>query len=130
MNIGTSAADSLVILGTFQLTNTQTVNLTNLAMRDQSTFSCVIGFTGLTGVVVSGTAALNGRLKVQDFFSPDATYEIIRANSLTGAFDTVELPAVGDWSWRIEGNSVFITKGPVAVTPATWSGVKAGGRRR
>ena len=125
LNIGTTASDSLVLFGTFQLTNTQTVNVTNLSMRDGSVFSCVVGFTGLTGIVVSGTAVLNGKLKVQDFFSPDATYEIIRANNLVGTFDTVELPAAGNWSWRIEGNSVFLTKGEVAVEPATWSAVKS-----
>jgi hypothetical protein len=37
----------------------------------------------------------------------------------------VQLPATGDWSSHIEGNSLFISKGPVPVEPTTWSRIKA-----
>jgi len=128
--VGTTAADSLVVSGTFQLLNMSTITTTNFAMRDQSVLSATLTFAGLSGIVSSGTVILNGTLKVFDFFGPDGTYELVRGSSLTGTFDGVELPATGDWSWRIEGNSVFVTKWPVAVAPTTWSGVKAGGWRR
>jgi hypothetical protein len=130
--IGTAATDSLVVLGTLQIAGTPTATFRNLALRDGSVFSCIIPFTGITGYTVSGTAVLNGKLLVQDFSfsSEDVTYEIIRANQIVGTFDEVQLPATGNWSWRIEGNSVFITRGMVPVEPATWSGVKAGGWAR
>jgi hypothetical protein len=69
---------------------------------------------------------LNGTFKVFDFAAPNGTYEVLRAESIVGTFDAVELPATGDWSWRIEGNSVFVSKGPVPVEATTWSGIKAG----
>ena len=51
--------------------------------------------------------------------------ELVRGSPISGAFDTVNLPAAGEWSWRIDGNSLLVTKGPVAVEPTTWSRVKA-----
>jgi hypothetical protein len=131
--VGSLPADSLVILtnGTFQIAGTPTLTVSNLALRNGSVFSILVPFTGITGLVTTGTAVLNGKLLVQDFSfsSADVTYEIIRANQVVGTFDEVQLPATGNWSWRIEGNSVFITRGMVAVEAATWSGVKALGAR-
>ena len=124
--VGTTTADSLVVSGTFQLLNTSTINTTNFAMRDGSVLSATFTFAGISGIVSSGAVILDGTLKVFDFFGPDGTWELVRGSSLMGTFDSVELPATGDWSWRIEGTSVFATKGPVAVERATWSGVKAG----
>jgi len=130
MSIGTTNTDSLVVAGTFQLNGTPTITTTNFAMRDGSVLSATFTFVGLSGIVSSGGVVLDGTLKIYDFFVSDGTWELVRGNSLTGTFDAVELPATGNWSWRIEGNSVFVTKGPVAVEPSTWSGVKAGGWRR
>jgi len=75
--------------------------------------------------IPSGAAILDGTLMVSDLSAPNGTYELIRGNPISGAFDTVTLPAVGEWSWRIDGNSLLVTKGPVAVEPTTWSRVKA-----
>ena len=124
--IGSLPADSLVVLGTFQIAGTPTLNVSNLALRNGSVFSIIVPFTGITGLVTNGTAVLNGKLMVQDFSfsSADVTYEIIRASQLVGTFDEVVLPVTGNWSWRIEGNSVFITRGMVAVEASTWSSLK------
>jgi hypothetical protein len=56
--------------------------------------------------------------------SPDGDYELIRGNPLTGTFDMSTLPSTGDWSWRIEGNSLWARRGQVAVEPTTWSRIK------
>lgn len=130
ITIGTSAADSLVVLGTLQLMNTPTLTVTNLAMRSQSVLSSFVLFTGFKGLVATGTAVLKGTLKVFDFSAPDGTYEVVSAAAISGTFDAVELPATGNWSWRIEGNKVLVTKGVVPVEATTWSGVKAGWPRR
>ncbi|HEX7878212.1 MAG TPA: hypothetical protein VF720_02315 [Candidatus Eisenbacteria bacterium] len=129
--IGSLASDSLVVLGTFQIAGTPTLTVSNLALHNGSVYSILIPFTGITGLVTTGTAVLNGKLLVQDFSfsSADVTYEIIHANQIVGTFDEVQLPATGNWSWRIEGNSVFITRGTVATEPATWSDLKAGAGR-
>lgn len=128
ITVGTSDADSLVVLGTLQLIGTPTISISNLAMRDQSVLSTTVVFNGFDGFISAGTAVLNGTLKIFDSLAPNGTYEIIRAESIVGTFDAVELPVAGDWSWRIEGNSVFVTKGPVPVEATTWSSIKAGPR--
>jgi hypothetical protein len=126
ITVGTSDADSLVVLGTLQLMGSPTIAISNLAMRDQSVLSTFVLFNGFGGFISAGTAVLNGTFKVFDFAAPNGTYEVLRAESIVGTFDAVELPATGDWSWRIEGNSVFVSKGPVPVEATTWSGIKAG----
>jgi hypothetical protein len=126
ISVGTTAADSLVVLGTFQMINLPTVMTTNYVMWNQSVLSAVVVFTGITPIISTGAAILDGTLKVLDFGAPNGTYELVRGNPLSGTFDGVQLPAVGDWSWHIEGNSLLISKGPVAIEPTTWSRIKLG----
>lgn len=128
ISVGTSAADSLVVLGTFQITGSPTITTTNYVMRNESVLSAFVFSTGIAPIVSSGAAILDGTLKVLDIGggAANGTYELVRGNPLSGAFDGVQLPATGDWSWHIAGNSVFISKGPVAVETTTWSRIKLG----
>ncbi len=125
ITIGTTSADSLVVRGTLQLMNTPATTARNLAMRDQSVLSATVTQIGFSGVVVTGTAVLKGTLKVIDSLAPDGNYEVIRAGSIVGTFSAAQLPSTGSWSWRIEGNSVFVTKGVVPVEEVTWGEIKA-----
>lgn len=126
LNAGTSPADSVVVLGAWQMINRPNTHVTNFVLRDGASLTATILFNGITPVIASGAVRLDGTLIVGDLAAPNGTYELLRGNSLTGTFDTVNLPAVGDWSWRIEGNALLVTKGPVAVEATTWSRIKAG----
>ena len=126
ISVGTTAADSLVVFGTFQMNGTPTVNTTNFVMKNDSRLSATMTFIGMTPIVSSGAAILDGKLIVNDFGVANGTYELVRGNPLSGAFDDVQLPAAGDWSWHIAGNSLFISKGPVATETTTWSRIKLG----
>jgi hypothetical protein len=125
LNFGTTSADSIIVLGAWQMANRPTTNATNFVMRPMSTMNVTVLFEGITPVVATGTARLDGTLNVFDVLAPEGTWELIRGNPLAGAFDSVVLPPAGNWSWRVEGNSLFITKGTVAVEPTTWGRVKA-----
>ncbi|HEX7878211.1 MAG TPA: hypothetical protein VF720_02310 [Candidatus Eisenbacteria bacterium] len=122
--VGSMNTDSLVVIGSFQMVNQPTVNVTNFVLRNLSGITYTFLPTGITPVISSGALILDGTLTVFDAGAPNGTYEILRGNSISGTFDTVTLPLVGDWSWRIDGNSVFVSKGIVAVEPTTWSDVK------
>lgn len=124
LTVGTSSADSLVVLGAYQMANRPTQNVRNFVMRPLAALNVTILFNGVTPVVSSGAAILDGTLTVSDLSAPNGTYELVRGSPISGAFDTVNLPTAGEWSWRIDGNSLLVTKGPVAVEPTTWSRVK------
>lgn len=126
LTVGTSSADSLVVLGAYQMSNRPTQNVRNFVMRPLAVMNVTILFNGITPVVSSGAAILDGTLNVYDLSAPNGTYELVRGSPISGTFDTVTLPAAGEWSWRIDGNSLLVTKGPVAVEPTTWSRMKAG----
>jgi hypothetical protein len=126
ISVGTSAADSLVVAGTFQITGVPTMTTTNYVMRNGSVLSAFVFSGGIAPIVSSGVAILEGTLKVQDFGATNGTYELVRGNPLSGTFDEVQLPAAGDWSWHIAGNSLFISRGPVATETTTWSRIKLG----
>jgi hypothetical protein len=125
LTVGSSSADSLVVLGVYQMINRPTVTVSNFRVDDLAGVTVTILSTGITPVVSTGAAILGGMLTVFDVGAPNGTYELIRGNPLTGTFAVVVLPTVGDWSWRIEGNSFLVTKGTVAVEPTTWSRIKA-----
>jgi hypothetical protein len=124
LNAGTSSADSVIVLGAWQMANRPTTTVTNFVMRPSADFNATILPQGITPVVSTGAAILGGTLQVFDVLAPDGTYELLRGNPLTGMFDTVVLPSAGNWSWRIEGNSFLVTRGTVPVEPTTWSRVK------
>lgn len=126
LNAGTAVTDSVVVLGAWQMINRPTTRVTNFVLRDGASLTATVLFNGITPVIAGGAVVLNGTLIVNDLTAPNGTYELLRGNPLTGAFDTVNLPAVGDWSWRIEGNSLLVTKGPVPVAATTWGAIKAG----
>jgi len=123
--VGSMATDSLVVFGAFQMVNQPTVNVTNFVLKNLCTINATILSTGITPVISSGALILDGTLTVFDVGAPNGTYELLRGSSISGTFDGVTLPFTGDWSWRIEGTSVLLTKGVVAVEPTTWGAVKA-----
>lgn len=118
----------LVDRGAFQVVNTPVMNVSGFRMTDGATFSRTIIFGGISTLVSSGPVELNGQLLVLDLSTPDGSYELIRGNPLTGTFDSVSLPTVGDWSYRIEGNSLWATRGAVTTEATTWGRLKAGAR--
>ena len=126
LTVGTSSADSLVVFGAYQMANRPTQKVTNFVMRPLAVMNVTILFNGITPVVSSGAAILDGTLNVFDLSAPNGTYELVRGNPISEDFDVINLPGAGDWSWRIEGNSLLVTKGPVPVKPTTWSRLKAG----
>lgn len=126
LNAGTTSADSVVVFGAWQMMNRPNTHVTNFVLRNGARLTATVLFNGITPVIASGAVQLDGTLIVNDLAAPNGTYELLRGNPLTGTFDTTTLPTVGDWSWRIEGNSLLVTKGPVAVEATTWSAIKAG----
>ena len=126
LNVGTASTDSVVVFGAWQMINRPNTHVTNFVLRDGALLNVTILFNGITPVIASGAVRLNGTLIVSDLSAPNGTYELLRGNPLTGAFDTTTLPTAGDWNWRIEGNSLLVTKGPVAVEATTWGAIKAG----
>jgi hypothetical protein len=124
LNVGTTSADSVVVVGGWNQTNTPATTVRNFACRPQALVNITIQFNGVSPIVSMGAFIMDGRLSIFDLAAPDGTYELFRGAPLTGAFDDVVLPATGNWSWRIEGNSFLATKGMVPVAPTTWSGVK------
>lgn len=116
----------LVDRGAFQVINTPVMNVAGFKMTAGATFTRTIIFGSNSTLVSSGPVVLDGQLLVLDLSTPDGSYELIRGNPLTGTFDITSLPPTGNWSWRIEGNSLWVTRGTVPVEPTTWSRVKAG----
>lgn len=123
LTVGSAATDSTIVEGAFLLSNSPTVNLTTMTMADGGTIGFTVVPTGISKIQVAGVATINGLLLVNDVLAPDGDYEVLRAGTLQGTFDSTLLAE--HWSYRIEGSSLFITKNSVPVEPATWGGIKA-----
>jgi len=95
----------------------------HLAVGSATLGADAVSSGGTAPIVVTGTAQLGGQLEVADIFAGDGTYEIMRADSFQGTFDSVLLP--DSWSWRIEGHSLLLTKGPVPVEATSWGRIKS-----
>ena len=122
LTVGTATGHGTRIDGAFTLNNKPTVSMEGLVMSPTATLSVGIGQFGVSTIIVDGTATLDGQLLVLDILAANGTSEVLRGAPLQGAFSMVSLP--DDWSWRIEGNSLLLTKGPVPVEPTTWGRVK------
>jgi hypothetical protein len=56
--------------------------------------------------------------------APGGRHDVAIAGAIVGTFDKVELPD-GDWTWGVDGNTLFVHKGPLSPTATTsWGGVK------
>lgn len=118
---------TLIVGGRFTVSGGTSPNIDAAALSVVSggTIAPDVNAFGLTAITVSGVAELGGTLSVGDFNAADGTYTVITAGSLEGAFDFVQLPS-DDWSWGIEGNTVWVKKEdqtPVQMT--TWGDIKA-----
>ncbi len=122
LRVGSSPVDGIILDGQFTLDNNPVISTTGLTISSTALFTVGVGVSGISPIVVDGAARLGGQLLVTDIFAAAGTYEIIRAGSFQGAFDSVSLP--DDWSWRIAGNSFLLTKGPVPVEATTWGRLK------
>jgi hypothetical protein len=78
---------------------------------------------GLSPIIVSAEATLDGTLQVTDLGAANGTYTVLTAQSIQGTFDTVQLPSP-EWSWGMDATSVWVTKGTVPVEPMTWGRLK------
>jgi hypothetical protein len=124
LNVGTTVADTITVKGAFQFANMPVMTTTGFVLTPEAFFSVTVTPTGISRVTSTGVLVLDGDFFVFDVLAPDGDYEILRGNPLQGNFDSVTLPN-NDWSWRIEGNSVFIRKGDVPVEPTTWGAIKS-----
>jgi hypothetical protein len=118
---------NLIIGGRFSVTGDLSpgIEVAALSMAPGGTIAPFVTQTGYDPIVVTGTAQLGETLSVTDFEAANGTYNVIEAGDLVGNFTTVQLPD-DDWSWGIDGNTVWIRK--AATTPvqeATWGNVKA-----
>jgi hypothetical protein len=130
LNVGTNGTGGVLVdRGAFQLSNAPTLNVRSFRMTDEATFhrAMIIGL--FSPMICTGPVELNGQLIITDLSMPNGDYELIRGNPMTGTFDTFTPLGVGNWSWRVEGNSLWATKSDVAVSPTTWSRVKSGAGR-
>lgn len=127
LNVGTQPTDGVFVDGAFSLVNKPTVTLTSLTLTSTATLSVTLIPSFFGRIDVAGPATLDGKLLVGDVGMADGTYEVLRANPLQGTFSSQFLPA--NWSWRVEGNSLLLTKGPVPVTPTSWGRIKADAAR-
>lgn len=123
LNVGTTSADSTIVKGAFQIANNPAMTTTEFFMTPEGFFGVTLIPGLVPKVTVTGTAVLDGQLFVGDLGVPDGTYEVLTGNPVLGAFDMVTLP--NDWSWRVEGNSLLLTKGQVPVESATWGRLKS-----
>jgi hypothetical protein len=118
----------VVVRGVFTVSGrSQTMTADSFTMQDFSRLhaGAVIGGVGL--IQVAGTAVLNGTIEVQVTTAiPDGTFELLRAGTLEGTFDDEDLPGP-EWTWFIEGNSLFLRKGEMSpVETTSWSRIKSG----
>ena len=119
---------NVVVRGVFTVSGrSQTMTADSFVMQDFSRLhaGAVIGGVGL--IQVSGRAVLNGTLEVQVTTNiPNGTFEFLRAGTLEGTFDDDDLPGP-EWSWFIQGNSLFLKKDDLSpVERTSWSSIKAG----
>ncbi len=118
----------VVVRGVFTVSGrSQTMTADSFIMQDFSRLhaGAVIGGVGL--IQVSGRAVLNGTIEVQVTTDiPDGTFELLRAGTLEGTFDDDDLPGP-EWSWFIDGNSLFVKKDRLSpVERTSWSRIKSG----
>ena len=123
LNVGASASDTTVVEGAFQIANLPAISMTGFKMSDDGALHVLILPTGVSTIMVTGAAVLNGQLLITEVGAPNGTYEILRGNPLQGTFDMATLP--DDWAWRVEGNSLLVTKGQVPVERSSWGGIKS-----
>jgi len=121
--VGTSATDSVVVSGgAFSVVNKPTITMMSFTMKNNAILAVAVSPGVPKIIMVSGSAVLEGQFIITDVLAPKGTYEVLRANSLQGSFSGVTSPQ--GWSYKIEGNSLFVVKADVAAEPATWSGLK------
>lgn len=126
LTVGTGAAGGVFLNGgSFGIANSPTVVVSRLIMTSTSNFGVAVSTLGLAPVVSTGPIVMDGIFSVSDVLAPEGEYEVLRGNPLAGAFVFVGLPSE-EWTWRVEGNSLFIVKGDVPVRPTTWSRLKEG----
>jgi hypothetical protein len=85
------------------------VTTESFTVEDGGVLQAFISNLGFNPIHVSGTATLGATLQVIDFGAADGRYDIITAGSLEGTFTTVQF-SDENWSWGIEGTTVFVTK--------------------
>ncbi len=114
--------------GTFFVREAPTIVANGFTMTSGASLgSYIYHRTGVSTIVVHGTASLAGNLSISTDWA-GGTFELLRADSIQGSFDAVYFP--GDsWTWRIENNSVFVTNHATPVETATWGRIKRQYRR-
>ncbi|MBM4116947.1 MAG: hypothetical protein FJ189_01460 [Gammaproteobacteria bacterium] len=123
--VGTVPSDDVIVNGVFQylgLGGAADVALTRFTMSPTGSLWTQITPLGISAIVVTGPAVLDGTLFINDAGAANGTYELLRANPLSGTFAGSQAPP--DWSWRIEGNSLLLQKGSTPVEETSWSELK------
>lgn len=122
LTVGTTRGGGVTLDGAFTFTGTPTVTFSSFTMTPNGTLSETLVSTDHGYIDVTGPAVIDGTLLVVDLSLPDGSYEIMRAGSMTGGFDSIF--STPGWSWRIMGNSLFLDKDSTPVETTGWGGIK------
>lgn len=128
LSVGTLPEHHTTVHGGFSIgPKGSTAEVTNLTLSNDLAFmSAFVSSAGAGRIEVDGTLTLNGLFFVidPDGDAPGGRHDVAIAGAIVGTFDKVELPD-GDWTWGVDGNTLFVHKGPLSPTATTsWGGVK------